>query len=906
MNKTKKRSFTALLLVLASLFVLVLSLGIFCACGDTNETAAEESTGGSWYYGDEVPPADLGKNGDHYLNTETLTAYLKTADGTWQSTTLYSGAEAPDNAEGEAGDLYLDTKSGVLYQKGESLWSIVVTLKGEKGRDGVMWFSGETDPETGDPALTDAQKGDFYLNTKDFTVWQLQEKQDKSLGWARLGSIKPEDGATGQTGPAGPEGPRGPEGPEGPKGDDGKSAYELYVEQYKKDHVGAEEGWMSEEQWLESLKGEQGEPGKDSVHFFNGDGAPQDNPAVAGAVAGDLYVGRFDGTDGTGKGSGSILYRYDGKKWDVLMESMTKGTISIFSLEKLVEFSGLVAAGKIADGAEVHLKADIDFNEAATVSVKARAAVMAIAAADWTPIGTEEHPFKGTFDGEGHTISNFAAEAQAGDVAGFFGKVDGATIENLHFENATVTATGTGAYGAVVVGEAKSDVTLHNVTVSGKVTATDDGAKVGSLVGKNDGGTVTTKDVEVTVSGIENTKDNFVGEGTGATVEGNYATGSEVGEGFIKKEEYSSTGEVTSTSYEVLNKEGLIAFANSVNGTEEGAKEYYGEKITLADDIDLTGVNWTPIGSYAHKFRGSFDGQGHTISNLKIVRDDHAAAASYYGLFGYVGLNQINYPGKNENTIRSVIENLTLKNVDIPAASNPTEEKPHGDVASLSQVGAFAGAAFGANLKNLTLTGDVNISGQYNVGGIAGAFWMLRDRTYLKEDTVVENITVDAKGTISTTSGGCSAVFGAVIRSQATGYSGNHNFLISNIVVKNVTLKGASGVGGVIGIASSPGLKDTALTIDGVTMTDVTIIGVPTSTANTTSFGVIMGADAYGENQTVTFKNLSGTVSVESNGTKQAEALHKGVIGKTIEGLDPTIESNTLEITWNGEPLAAE
>ncbi len=187
MNKAKHRS---LLAILACLLALLFSVSVLGACG-SNETAdVGENANGTWYYGVTAPAAELGENGDHYLNTETLTAYAKTADGTWQPTTLYSGAEAPDASAGETGDLYLDTKNGVLYQKGDTLWSIVLTLKGTPGRDGVVWFSGEKDPEKDDPTLADARNGDFYLNTKDFTVWQLTEKTGGELAWNKLGSIK--------------------------------------------------------------------------------------------------------------------------------------------------------------------------------------------------------------------------------------------------------------------------------------------------------------------------------------------------------------------------------------------------------------------------------------------------------------------------------------------------------------------------------------------------------------------------------------------------------------------------------------------------------------------------------------------------------------------------------------------
>ena len=86
--KGKKRS--SLLAVLVCIFALVFSMGIMSACG--NSDSASNETGGEWLYGTTAPAENLGNTGDYYLNTETLTAYVRTADGTWQQTALYSGS----------------------------------------------------------------------------------------------------------------------------------------------------------------------------------------------------------------------------------------------------------------------------------------------------------------------------------------------------------------------------------------------------------------------------------------------------------------------------------------------------------------------------------------------------------------------------------------------------------------------------------------------------------------------------------------------------------------------------------------------------------------------------------------------------------------------------------------------
>ena len=79
--------------------------------------------------------------------------------------------------------------------------------------------------------------------------------------------------------------------------------------------------------------------------------------------------------------------------------------------------------------------------------------------------------------------------------------------------------------------------------------------------------------------------------------------------------------------------ESLFAFAKSVN---EGNDSWKGQKVVLVADIDLANKVWTPIGQTgATEFKGIFDGQGYTISNLKI--DSSAQTGEHYssGLFGW-------------------------------------------------------------------------------------------------------------------------------------------------------------------------------------------------------------------------------------------------------------------------------
>lgn len=106
---------------------------------------------------------------------------------------------------------------------------------------------------------------------------------------------------------------------------------------------------------------------------------------------------------------------------------------------------------------------------------------------EWTPLGTEEEPFLGTFDGQGHTIKGLTISKKA-DNLGFFGFTTGATITNVNFTGASIN----GDHQAAIVAGQASNTTISNVYVSGIVTGYDHvGTIVGDARGFNDVGSVT-------------------------------------------------------------------------------------------------------------------------------------------------------------------------------------------------------------------------------------------------------------------------------------------------------------------------------------------------------------------------------------------------------------------------------
>ena len=137
-------------------------------------------------------------------------------------------------------------------------------------------------------------------------------------------------------------------------------------------------------------------------------------------------------------------------------------------------------------------------------------------------------------------------------------------------------------------------------------------------------------------------------------------------------------------TYTVYNANGLMNIAELVNGGKSDIN------ITLDTDIDLTGKDWTPIGTdYDNSYKGTFDGGGHTITGLTFTTND-----KYAGLFGW-----LNKAG--------TVKNVVMKDVQI------TNNRSWSAFA-----GGVAGYSWGT-IENCSVSGSV--SGTVYVGGVVGA-----------------------------------------------------------------------------------------------------------------------------------------------------------------------------------------
>ena len=135
-------------------------------------------------------------------------------------------------------------------------------------------------------------------------------------------------------------------------------------------------------------------------------------------------------------------------------------------------------------------------------------------------------------------------------------------------------------------------------------------------------------------------------------------------------------------TYTVYNADGLLAW-------NEAAQKDRSINCTLTADIDLTGKDWTPIGTnFYNSYTGTFDGGGHTIKGLTVTTNDQ-----FVGLFGY-----LNRAG--------TVKNVVMEGVQI------TSNQIYG-----GSIGGVVGSSWGT-IENCSVSGSV--SGTVYVGGVVG------------------------------------------------------------------------------------------------------------------------------------------------------------------------------------------
>lgn len=237
--------------------------------------------------------------------------------------------------------------------------------------------------------------------------------------------------------------------------------------------------------------------------------------------------------------------------------------------------------------------------------------------------------------------------------------------------------------------------------------------------------------------------------------------------------------------HKITNLDELNQFANAVMC----GHSYAGEQVTLEADIDLAGIEWTPIGVRGKAFKGEFIGNGHTISNLTVtaLTDKMTDAAGYEACVGFFGYAE-----------DAVIRGITLENINI---SIPKRNK-----AESLYVGAVAGSMFAVNrgieISECKATGNISVSSSdlvfAMIGGIVGGFDANYKGTYYRMSLLYSAVNIAVKGE-TVTCGGITGILNSRNSKPTDSYVTDIVY-IGSIDEANV---GCSYTGGLCGVYNS-------------------------------------------------------------------------------------------------------
>ena len=165
-------------------------------------------------------------------------------------------------------------------------------------------------------------------------------------------------------------------------------------------------------------------------------------------------------------------------------------------------------------------------------------------------------------------------------------------------------------------------------------------------------------------------------------------------------------------SYTVTSADGLMNVAKLVNGGKTDIN------ITLDKNIDLTGKDWTPIGTdYDNSYKGTFDGGGHTITGLAVTTNDQ-----FVGLFGY-----LNRAGTVKNV---VMEGIQITSNHMFGCTGGVVGYSWGTIENCSVSGSVSGTDCVGGVVGSQKAGSIigcsssaTVKGTHYVGGVAGEKW---------------------------------------------------------------------------------------------------------------------------------------------------------------------------------------
>ncbi len=322
--------------------------------------------------------------------------------------------------------------------------------------------------------------------------------------------------------------------------------------------------------------------------------------------------------------------------------------------------------------------------------------------------------------------------------------------------------------------------------------------------------------------------------------------------------DYSTTNTTQETT--TIDTENFIDISN----VDELMNIELNKSYRLINNIDLTGIEWEPIGSYNEPFMGIFDGNGYTISNLTI-RDKNLYLN---GLFAYV---------------TGEVKNLTLQGVNIDYSSD-----------FITYAGAIAGINKG-NLINNEVNGSIqvlNTDSNTYAGLLAGISSGVISSTL---DNFLPNTISSNKvfGTINVSSAEIAFIGGLIGKSYNSTVDGN--IANTNLTVEALGDQALVYVGGLIGHNYGGILIDNG---NGeFSDTDIFIqnnISISTLNISNSKSNIFIGG-FIGLNQASELKNNFSNTDIVLTGTKEEDnsCIVGGFVGENFEA---KINSNVILI----------
>ena len=300
--------------------------------------------------------------------------------------------------------------------------------------------------------------------------------------------------------------------------------------------------------------------------------------------------------------------------------------------------------------------------------------------------------------------------------------------------------------------------------------------------------------------------------------------------------------------YEIYSAKGLQWLAEQVNG----GNNFSGKTILLKNNLNLDGIDWTPIGSNANPFAGKFDGNGRTISNLQINK----SSMSDVGLFGYAGVVE----AKNN----AEIHNFTINNASVKGDLN---------------VAIVCGKPYvSVKLYDINITGHVELEGRSYVGAIAGYGY-----------TEIDNCKVQADDSSYVKASYIYA--GGICGFRGEG-NGNTTYSISNCN-SNIDVTGFSYVGGITGICHYGNTIDNCHVTANITET----VSDGADESDKNGIGGIAGITVSDASLKCTIKGCSFTGSLTTNYNINHDGIVGGDKNGNVQQTNLVLENNTSNVT---------